>query len=73
MNAPIKIMAMSMLLPAALNPSLLASARGITLSLCGGGSVTIPSGQPEIPGTNGGACCAKGCRSSDRRQNGNLK
>ena len=75
MNPPVKFVAMAVLLPAALNPSLVASARGVTLSLCGGagGSVTVPLGPPSVPGSDSGACCTKGCRSSDRRQNGTLK
>lgn len=65
-----KYVAAVALLPAALNPSLIASASGITLSLCGGagGTVSVPVGGPTVPGSNGGACCAKGCHTSQERK-----
>ncbi|OCC24723.1 hypothetical protein MB02_04395 [Croceicoccus estronivorus] len=70
MNSPLKILMIATLLPAGLNPSLIASANGIALSLCGsaGASVTVPLGAPSLPGTNGSACCAKGCHGSQERK-----
>lgn len=58
------------LLPAALNPSLIASAQGLTLSLCGssGGTVIVPGGAPSLPGSDRAACCSKGCHSSQERK-----
>ncbi len=69
MPAPSHLLAFVALLPAAANPSLIAQAEGITLALCGqnASSITIP-GETPLPGTNGGACCAKGCHSSDKRK-----
>jgi hypothetical protein len=70
-----KYVAAVALLPAALNPSLIASASGIALSLCGsaaGATVTVPAGAPSLPGTNGAACCAKGCHASQERKRGKL-
>ena len=63
------------LLPAALNPSLAASAMGITLSLCGaaGASITLPAGAPSLPGSNGSACCSKGCHASQERKRAKLQ
>ena len=66
-----KCVATVALLPAALNPSLIASAGGITLSLCGaaaGANVTAPAGAPTLPGSDGAACCAKGCHTSQERK-----
>lgn len=45
-----------------------AAAHGLAVPLCGGGSVTIPTGQNEIPGKDVPGCCAKGCHSSQRRK-----
>lgn len=70
MSGSLKFVAAVALMPAALNPSLIASASGITLALCGGagGSVNVPLGGPSLPGSNGGACCAKGCHGSQERK-----
>lgn len=65
-----KYVAAVTLLPAALNPSLIASTQGLTLSLCGpsGGSMSVPGGTPPLPGSDGSACCTKGCHSSQERK-----
>ncbi len=41
--------------------------QSLVLSLCGGGSVSIPLGQGQMPGQAMTMCCAKGCRNSSRR------
>ncbi|MXO65146.1 hypothetical protein [Altericroceibacterium endophyticum] len=68
----VSFLSLTALLPAALNPSLIAQAEGITLALCGGApdrpALTIPLDQPPLPGTPGAACCAKGCHSSEKKR-----
>lgn len=64
------ILALAALLPAALNPSLLARDGAIFLSLCGGASavsISIPMDAP-LPGKDGTACCNKGCHSDEKRK-----
>ncbi len=56
------------LVPAAVNPSLLLRGETLTVTLCGGGSASIPLDNP-LPGSNGAACCAKGCHSNEKRRN----
>ena len=56
------------LVPAAVNPSLLLGGETLTVTLCGGGSASIPLDNP-LPGSNGTACCAKGCHTSEKRRN----
>ncbi|MBD3729620.1 MAG: hypothetical protein IE933_07935 [Sphingomonadales bacterium] len=57
------------LVPAALNPSLLATEMTLGAIVCGSGvTVQIPLGDPVLPGTLGSACCAKGCHSSERKK-----
>lgn len=62
------------LVPAALNPSLVMAASGIVLDLCGqaGTSVTVPVRTPPLPGSDGAACCSKGCHSAQERKRGKL-
>lgn len=57
------------LVPAAVNPSLLLRGETLAVTLCGGGSASIPLDNP-LPGSNNAACCAKGCHSSEKRRNG---
>jgi hypothetical protein len=62
------------LVPAALNPSLAMAASGIVLDLCGqsGASVTVPVKTPPLPGSDGAACCSKGCHNAQERKRGKL-
>lgn len=62
------MVALAALVPAAANPSLLVRPEVLTLSMCGGGTVTVPLDGPLIPGSNGTVCCAKGCHTDDRRK-----
>lgn len=55
------------MVPAAANPSVLSGANPITVSLCQGGSITIPGGQ-QLPGSEGKSCCNKGCHGGDKRK-----
>jgi hypothetical protein len=56
------------LVPAAVDPSLLLRGETLTVTLCGGGTASIPLDNP-LPGSNNAVCCAKGCRSSEKRRN----
>jgi hypothetical protein len=69
MSAPLNLLAIVALLPAAANPALLARGEALALSLCGGGSLTIPANTP-LPNADGAACCNKGCHSNDKRKRG---
>lgn len=71
MIAPVHMLALAALLPAAANPSLLLRSETMMVTLCGGGLVNVPLGAPILPGSKGTACCAKGCHSSDRRKRDN--
>ena len=58
------------LLPAMLGPlpaTAHAGPAGVVVSLCGGGSLVIPVGGSG-PGQATPPCCAKGCRSDDKRR-----
>lgn len=55
------------LIPAAANPSLMLRGEALLMSLCGGGAVSVPLETP-LPGSQGAACCAKGCHSDDKRK-----
>jgi hypothetical protein len=67
MSLPAGIFALVALVPVVANPAL--PDRGVlSATLCGSGAaVSIPLGDP-LPGTDGGACCAKGCHSGERRK-----
>jgi len=67
MIAPTHLLAVAALLPAAVNPALLVRGEVLTAGLCGGGSVSIPLDNP-LPGSNGAACCAKGCHAGEKRR-----
>jgi len=68
MMAPLHLVALAALLPAAANPSLLLRSETMMVSLCSGGVANVPLGAPILPGSKGGACCAKGCHSGERRK-----
>lgn len=72
MILPAPWLALAALVPAAVNPSLLLRAEEISVTLCGGGSVSIPLDNP-LPGSNGAACCAKGCHTGEQRKKGREK
>lgn len=56
------------LLPAMIGP-LRAEARMLLAPLCGGGVVSIPTGQTDAPpGPPQGPCCAKGCHAAASRK-----
>lgn len=57
------------LVPAAANPSLMLRGEALLMTLCGGGTISVPLDNP-LPGTQGAACCAKGCHSSDKKRKG---
>ena len=70
MSPPNVLFAMAALIPAMTAPaegtprSPIAGA--IAVALCGGDSVTLPLGNGTPPATP--PCCAKGCRTGDRRK-----
>ncbi|WP_054530913.1 hypothetical protein [Erythrobacter sp. SG61-1L] len=57
------------LVPAAANPSLMLRGEALLMTLCSGASISVPLGNP-LPGTQGAACCAKGCHSTDKKRKG---
>jgi|GEM_PF-1897832 len=67
MAAPIHLAALLALLPAAANPSLLVEGEWLAVTLCGGGTMSIPLDNP-LPGSQASACCSKGCREDSRRK-----
>jgi len=67
MTAPVHLLALAALVPAAANPALLVRGEALDVTLCGGGSVSIPLENP-LPGSNGAACCAKGCHAGEQRK-----
>ena len=56
------------LVPAMVGPLQAATGGTITLSLCNGGTISLPAGETPPPGTAGSPCCAKGCRSDSERK-----
>ena len=60
------------LVPAGINPSLLAQAAGLAVPVCGadGGvrQITIEPGEPVLPGSDATLCCAKGCHAGEKRK-----
>ena len=60
-------LALLAMVPAAANPSVISGANPITVSLCQGGSITIP-GSKQLPGSEGKSCCNKGCHGGDKRK-----
>ncbi len=69
MSASLQLMAVVALVPAMVGP--LPAAEGsvneIVLSLCNGGTITIPGqSAPAAPGTQ--PCCAKGCHNGERKR-----
>lgn len=66
--------ALMALIPAMIGPlPLEQGSRALLLAVCGGGSIEITlqgeEGTMPMPATT--PCCAKGCRSSDKRRNTN--
>ena len=60
------LISLAALLPAALNPSLIMiEGKSLSSLVCGTGvTQEIPLSGPVLPGTAGGACCAKGCHAA---------
>ena len=53
----------------AMSGSLVAADRtAVTLALCGGGAVSVPTGPVQVPGGENAPCCAKGCHSGPSRK-----
>ena len=69
MTLAAKLLMAGAIVPAGVNPSLLVVDSQIQLALCGQGlsSVSIP-GQPLLPGSGSGLCCAKGCHTGQDRK-----
>ncbi len=68
MLTPSPLLALAALLPAALNPGLLAGGEALALTLCGSGAtVSIPL-ENAPPDPQGKACCNKGCHSGENRK-----
>lgn len=63
----IRSLALVAMVPAAANPSIVSGMERVTVSLCQGGSITLPGGQ-QLPGSDGKACCNKGCHGGDKRK-----
>lgn len=74
MKRPLPFLAAIALVPAALNPSLVLAAPALVLGLCGqaGMTIAVPAKTPPPPGSDGAACCSKGCHSSHDRKRGKL-
>lgn len=67
MQTVFRSLALVAMVPAAANPSIVSGAGAITVSLCQGGSITIPGGK-QLPGSDGKSCCNKGCHGGDKRK-----
>ncbi len=67
MSLPARIFALAALVPATLGPSLTAGSEALTVALCGGGSISIPTGSP-LQNNGTAPCCAKGCHADDKRK-----
>ncbi|MBS0474405.1 MAG: hypothetical protein JSR28_04555 [Proteobacteria bacterium] len=68
----IEPLALFALIPAALNVSAAAATTTIRVPLCTGDGlvhmVTLPAGQPRLPGDERSACCTKACHSTNCRK-----
>ena len=64
------LFAATALLPAMTAPSEgaphVSTAAAVVVALCNGGTMSLPLGNGSPPGT--APCCAKGCRSGDKRR-----
>ena len=56
------------LIPAMTGSLVAASPQAIMVALCGGGTMAVPSGAPQLPGSANTPCCAKGCHGSSERR-----
>jgi hypothetical protein len=66
MRRPISLFAVCAMVPAMAGP--LRAEPELSVRLCGGSArIAVPTGGPSLPGGSATVCCAKGCRSEEKR------